>query len=182
MANASVTRNSRLRQRFIRYLPTGEFVDSHDGAHSKKTRSRREREPRFVVHKGMAYIRHRGRTTYDVQTRTTTLTMGADGGAWWRNVLRSYHNDILRTEGGGKCIPWNDTRLTEQCNDAGVSFLVPVLPVAVTLPVRESIERTVDMTWERRRQYYGDIIAISFLSTRFCVAKSFDTPTRQLIY
>lgn len=31
-------RSSRLCQRFIRYLPDGEFVDSRDGAYSKKTR------------------------------------------------------------------------------------------------------------------------------------------------
>jgi len=69
---------------------------------SKKTRSRREREPRFVVHKGMAYIRHRGRTTYDVQMRTTTLTMVVVVGMVMvvERITRSYRNDILRTEGG----------------------------------------------------------------------------------
>jgi len=101
VADASVTRNSRLRQRFIRYLPVGEFVDSHGGAHSKKTRSHREREPRFVVHKGMAYIRHYGRKTYDVRTTTVTVVVVVVV----ERITRSYRNDILRTEGGGKLYP-----------------------------------------------------------------------------
>lgn len=120
MAVAFVTRNSRLCQRFIRYLPAGKFVDSRGAGPQRENKilPRREREPRFVVHKGVAFIRRRGRTTTYRRGRPRrhgTVMMAVQGNVLRALIAMTY---FAYTE-EENCIPSNDTGLTEQCNDAG---------------------------------------------------------------